>query len=496
MFQTTKFLSFGAVLAIMIASVSCQKEPANVGLDGGLMTRISVSVPAEVQTKAVSQGEKTDIVYYEVWDEAFNTKLFPLQTSDVNYAEVQNCVAEIDIALVKDQTYNMIFWAQNKDCGAYSWSDLKNVNVDYSKFTVANKDVYDAFYSVDKVTADGQNKTVRLYRPFAQLNFGATNMETTLGPITISKNSVKVSQVATSFNTVEGVANENSYVNDVTFVAEPGDLVQDSEQDHKQLKIGDAGYYWVAMNYLLVPSDQQATVEVNATFTTNGGPVSHKLQHVPLKKNYRTNIVGDLFTSAAHLSVIVEPVFEKPDLGNDDHFQQVLAKGGTYTLTKDMTVDPAEPIRVANALTINLNGFTLTYPQDDIFVRVDNGGEFTITGPGKVLATGYVASANEGGVVNVNGGDYEGESSCLFQANGGTVNVTAGVLKSVDYNGTYYTLNHMDAQKDKGLISVSGGRFYMFNPAESHSESPAMNFLATGYRVITDGTWYTVVPED
>lgn len=462
------------------------------------MTSIAVSIPAEVQTKAVSLGEQIDIVYYEVWDEAFTTRLFPVTATDVNHAEVENCVAEIDIALVKDQTYNMIFWAQNRDCGAYSWSDLKNVNVDYSKFTAANKDVYDAFYSVDKVKADGQDKTVKLHRPFAQINFGATNMETTLGPITISKNSVKVSQVATSFNTVDGVANENSYINDVTFVADPGDLVQDSEQDHKLLKIGTDSYYWVAMNYLLVPSAQQATVEVNATFHTNGGAVNHKLQHVPIKKNYRTNIVGDLFTTAARLSVIVEPVFNTPDLGNDDHFQQVLAKGGEYTLIKDMTIDPAESLRIGDgaSLTINLNGFTLTYPEDDILVRVDKDGSFTINGPGKVLATGYVASANTGGVVNVHGGDYDGQSSCLFQANGGTVNVTAGVFKSASYNGTYYTLNHMDAQKDNGMISVSGGRFYMFNPAESYSESPAMNFLASGYRVITDGTWYTVVPED
>lgn len=496
MFKPTKFLSYVAVLALMCVSAACQKEPSAGALAGDQNVKITVAIPAQVQTKAVSEADNTDIVYYEVWDEAFTTRLFPVNASDQNYGTVQDCVAELDIALVKDQTYNMIFWAQNKDCGAYSWTDLKNVNVDYSKFTANVKDVYDAFYAWEEITADGQDKTVRLHRPFAQLNFGASRMDTNLGAIELASNQVTFSDVATSFNTVAGKANAGSYVKDVTLEASDGGLVQALKQDRKDLEVGADSYYWVAMNYILVPSDDKATVEVNAVFeTTRGDKVTHKLQNVPLKKNYRTNIVGDLFTSSSHLSIIVEPVFNKPDYDNDDHLAQVLANGGEYTLIKDMTIDPESPVHISNAVTINLNGFTLTYPQDDILARVDNGGVFTITGPGKVLATGYVASANVGGKVNVNGGDYQSASSCLFQANGGEVTVTAGVFEAQPYEGRYYTLNHIDAQKDNGRITVSGGRFYKFNPAASESESPAMNFLAPGYKTITDGEWFTVVKE-
>lgn len=317
MFRMTRLLSFSAAVATLIAAASCQKEVVDPVLDGDLVTRLSVEIPTEAFTRTVSMAEETDVVYYEVWDEDFDARLFPVSEDDVNSAEVKDRVAEIYIALVKDQRYNLIFWAQNKDCGAYSWSDLKNVNVDYSKFDANGKDVYDAFYAVEEVLADGLDKSVYLRRPFAQLNFGASMMETTLGDITVTSNTVIVSDAATSFNTVDGKANKGSYVKNVTFTASDGGLVQQEEADKKDLKVGDKGYYWVAMNYLLVPSDAQATVTVDATFVTNGGPVTHKMQHVPLKKNYRTNIVGDLFTSSAHLSIIVDPNFNEPALGGD-----------------------------------------------------------------------------------------------------------------------------------------------------------------------------------
>jgi hypothetical protein len=42
-------------------------------------------------------------------------------------------------------------------------------------------------------------------------------------------------------------------------------------------------------------------------------PVQHSIANVPLKKNYRTNIVGELFIAGADLTVVVDPAFQKPD---------------------------------------------------------------------------------------------------------------------------------------------------------------------------------------
>lgn len=291
----------------MSAFVACQKEEAKDGHGEDCVARLTVQVPEDVLTKAVSQAALVDIVYYDVWTEDFETLLFS------GSGPVEDCRAELEVALVMDQTFQFIFWAQNENAdGPYSWTDLKKVNVDYSKFTVNNKDCYDAFYAVAEIVADGEDKVVRLYRPFAQLNFGASTMNADFGDFTITSNSVTVSKYASAFDTVGGKAVD--YVNaPVTFTAATGGLVQAETQDSKDLQVGDGTYYWVAMNYLLVPSDQSTTVNVEASFTTKVGTVKHKIPNVPLNKNYRTNIVGDLFTSTAKLNIVVEESFKTPD---------------------------------------------------------------------------------------------------------------------------------------------------------------------------------------
>jgi hypothetical protein len=90
--------------------------------------------------------------------------------------------------------------------------------------------------------------------------------------------------------------------------------VQQESENWKDLKIDGISYYWVAMNYLFVPSGDQATVKVDAVFNTSEGTVTHSISNVPLKRNYKTNIVGDLFTKGAELTIKVVPDFNRPDL--------------------------------------------------------------------------------------------------------------------------------------------------------------------------------------
>lgn len=294
----------------LLMSVSCQKEASEAEVPETVETVFTVQIPSEAETRTVSKAEKTDIVYYEVWDEAFAQRLFPYPGSEENSAIVSGCAAEITIDLVKDQKFNLIFWAQNKDCGAYSWADLKKVNVDYSKFKEDQKDIYDAFYAVmENVEGDGKSKTVRLYRPFSQVNFCATELQTTLGPITLSGNTVTVSEVATTFDTRTGLG-ENPR-KDVAF-GTSADFVED-----KTIEVDSKTFHWVAMNYLLVAStsveNPSVNVTVKADFVTNFGTVHHDVLNVPIQRNYRTNIVGDLFTTGAKLNIIVDPGFMKPD---------------------------------------------------------------------------------------------------------------------------------------------------------------------------------------
>jgi hypothetical protein len=56
-------------------------------------------------------------------------------------------------------------------------------------------------------------------------------------------------------------------------------------------------------------------------------------------------------------------------------------------------------------------------------------------------------------------------------------------------NGVW-ALNEND--KNRGTITVNGGTFIGFNPANNVSEGPNTNFLADGYHVVANGETYTV----
>ena len=293
----------------MLLAGSCQKEALNPVSDGDVAVKLSIELPAQVQTKAMSKAENTDIVYYEIWNSDWTKQLYPIESEgNTAYASaaVSGRTATINLTLISAQTYNFIFWAQTEDCGAYDVSDLKNVKVDYNVIGAAgNQDKFDAYYAVKTFKVDrALNETVVLYRPFAQLNFGADVMETTLGDVTVESTSVTVNRLATVFNTISGVGEKE--IVDVVFDAT--DIAT-----NEALETNGHSYTWVTMDYMLMMGDQDV-VEVGATFNVGMDyPVEYTVDNVPLKKNYRTNIVGDLFTSGAVLNIYVEPEFNQPD---------------------------------------------------------------------------------------------------------------------------------------------------------------------------------------
>ena len=161
----------------------------------------------------------------------------------------------------------------------------------------------------------------------------------------------------------------------------------------------------------------------------------------------------------------------------------------------DFTSD--EKIVINGDVCLNLNGKTITHNpiNGDILFRVN--GTLTIEGEGTFISNGYIASANEGSMVNVENGTFNANVTC-FQSNGGILNVNGGYFSSCNETyGCKYTLNFIDSMKEVGQINVKGGSFVNYDPSNSDSENPAMNFVAEGYKVeesVSEGvTIYTVV---
>ena len=300
-----KLFFLASTMLAILSAVSCQKD--STAVSGEVNVSITVGLPDVLDTKAIAQAEEADIVYYEVWNADWSKQLYPVDNSALASAVVDQKKAVVELVLVADQTYNFIFWAQDEACGAYDVNELKAVKIDYAAMAQGNQDKFDAFYAVEELTVTGPiNKTIYLRRPFAQLNFGASRMNSSLGDITIGATSVTVDGLATVFNTIDGVGTSEAAA-PVTFTA--SGLASTTEE----LVTNSSSYTWITMDYMCM-MDDKSTVDVTAYFEVTGiGTVHHDLTSVPVQRNYRTNIVGDLFTTDAKLEIIIDPAFEKPD---------------------------------------------------------------------------------------------------------------------------------------------------------------------------------------
>ena len=311
-----KLFFFAAAALAMLSAASCQKEPAASVEGGNAVVSLSIALPEAPQTRAIAQAENADIVYFEVWNSDWTKKL-PVQDKDgnpFNSAEVEGRKANIELTLVADQTYNFLFWAQDKDCGAYDVTDLKNVKIKYDVMAEpkGKDDSFDAFYKADTIKVNGAvNETVVLYRPFAQLNFATNRMKTSFGDVALGDSEVTVKGLATSFNTIKGVGEIENEPATVTFKA--NGLATDVAGNKEMLKTNGGEYTWLTMDYMLM-KDKSDLVEVEASFDLGMDvPVEHKIANVPLKKNYRTNIIGDVFAADAKLQIIIDQAFLKQD---------------------------------------------------------------------------------------------------------------------------------------------------------------------------------------
>lgn len=70
--------------------------------------------------------------------------------------------------------------------------------------------------------------------------------------------------------------------------------------------------------------------------------------------------------------------------------------------------------------------------------------------------------------------------------------INGGVFKSVSGNAEFL-INCDDGATSRCQISIKGGTFYGFNPADNNADGAHTNYVAEGYDVIQDGETYTVV---
>lgn len=509
------FRLFAFALAMVLA-VACSKDEGvgQIPQDGDLVdVTFTAQLPGGPATRAISDGAKAVDLYFEVYDKE-QVKIAALRQVKKN--AFSNLEATVTVQLVKGQTYNFIFWAQNPACTAYNVESLNKITVDYTGIK-SQDETRDAFFATEQnFTVTGPfSKPVVMNRPFAQLNMGTADAAAAeAAGVKVEQTKVVVEDVATVLYPFTGAVSDAKAVEFAL-----ADIVKDeplvlitTDPDGKEVS---NSYQWLSMNYLLVSTtsaagNEKALVNVNATIKHNKGEIPLVASNVPVQRNWRTNIVGNLLTETGEFKIVIDKDYINDH--NYDEFLLAIQNGGKVTLNKDITLpsdgmkdaELVEKLTVAagKSVMIDLNGHTITYNGTDaIMFRVN--GDLIIDGSkagSAMKGSAYFASANATGTITVNGGNYETDSYTCFQSNGGKVYINGGTYEAKASSATYplgrYTLNMID--NSNGIIEVKGGTFKNFNPADIKSEpTKPLSFVAKGYKsvpVTGSTTDFEVVP--
>lgn len=288
---------FGLMSAAMLLATSCTNEIE--GIKAGLPATVSFQVATpDISTRVYSDGKTATNLQYAVYDED-GTYLPKFTVTDADI----DITATVNLQLTTGNTYSVIFWASAEEEKTPYTLDFatQTMTVDYAD-VVSNNENYDAFYACYTFTVveKEQVEDVELKRPFAQLNIGtsdyAASAEAGYVP---TKSYVKV-PVFNTLNLATGAVTNQVYA-EFDFAA-----------INRTETFPLAGYEYLAMNYLLIPVDKQ-TVEVEFQYADDANNTkTEKVGSVPVQRNYRTNLYGNILTSEVKLNIEIKPGFNEP----------------------------------------------------------------------------------------------------------------------------------------------------------------------------------------
>lgn len=503
-----KPIKYFAAAAMALLAMGCGKEQVTEVPDGQMVdVTFTAALPGEMATKAIGDGQTAKKLYVSVYEnDDAKTKLDLDKTATFTDLKTQ-----VTFSLVKGKTYNFVFWAQAAEGAPYDVTDLKNIKISYEG-SEANDEKRDAFYATRKeLKVNGAlTETIKLYRPFAQVNFGTADYDAAVAAgVEPVKSVFTATDVATVFDTFEAEGKEAKDVVTFTESALPGETLV--------TKAGD--YKWMTMNYILPMGKQDAKHISNVTaefIPETGITVKASSPQTPVQNNYRTNILGNLLTSQVIFNIEIVPIFNEPDndidlvdIKNVESLKALFATGGEAILTEDLVLDKTVAVETGKEVLLDLNGKTISNTTDiwntaanDWSLLSVRGGSLTIKGAGTLQAKEndcFAVDVMDGGKVVIEDGTYVGNAHAVYVFEG-SVEIKGGKYSIQQPSGLPspygYVLNCYDANCKNGTakIMVSGGEFEKFNPADCAAEGAHTNFLADGYMSVEaeEGVWTVV----
>ena len=155
--------------------------------------------------------------------------------------------------------------------------------------------------------------------------------------------------------------------------------------------------------------------------------------------------------------------------------------GETVTLLRNVQLSTF--LTINKSITLNMGEYNITrdggtalYVNGDVEVTI-NGTNGTVTGSQAV----WVAN----GLVKINGGNFCGVAEAVYVQNTGKAEIYSGTFSSSEYGS--FVLNKKDDSRETASITVYGGTFVGFNPANNAAEGKGTNFVAAGLIAVDNG---------
>lgn len=331
-----------------IALVGCTNDdesPLSNEEGKEVAVQFSVNVQGATASRAISDGTGARQLMYAVFEKNSESELVQvIDKKEVNddSGQLIGDGMPVDIALLNGRTYQVVFWAQNANCDAYTVGNDMKVKVNYEGLN--NDESRDAFFATEQITVGTQNSfNVTLNRPFAQVNVGVqlTDFkEAQKIGLDITQSSATIADVPSVIDLVTGNVSENVNVT-YDFGDIPNELLKRVDMGKDGIPDGIYEIYkWVSMSYILA-STEPTSHQMRFSFRDGKYPNeegSHLEKEASVTRNYRTNLVGQFLTTPITMVAKIDPRYEDERSGTDKIYYifdtETVIEDEIFTLTK------------------------------------------------------------------------------------------------------------------------------------------------------------------
>ena len=317
-----------------------------------------------------------------------------------------------DLQLVSGHKYLLVFWADNatedSDNGFednhYSTADFPEVTFKEGGTYKSNDDTRDAFFASYPIEVNGPSShDINLHRPFGQLNITANDYRTVAEDFnSLLPTQVKIdfSGIPSGIDLLTGELTKNKIESLTSGPVPIANVTSPAAAD---------GCRQLSFDYIFAPyeeegEEQQLVLNEFKMHFYNGGQETiseYTFQNIPVRRNYRTNVSGNLLTDRTGIDVEVVPDFNEPaiEINTEEELVDVLTNGGDAVLTGDITVS-AQTLSLTEGETasLDLDGHTITFNA----VMTAENASVTFT-DGTIVTQNLAAVTNDAFEVGNNG---------------------------------------------------------------------------------------------